>query len=72
MILGPYGLLLKHHTRFILFGLMTAFASSFGQTYFIGIFDHAIQQDFAMSHTQSGVYLYAGHFVKCPMFANNG
>ena len=57
-MLGAYGLLLKHHTRFILFGLVTAFASSFGQTYFIGIFGHAIQQDFAMSHTQwGGIYM---------------
>ena len=60
MILGAYGLLLKNHTRFIMFGLMTAFASSFGQTYFIGIFGHAIQQDFAMSHTQWGSIYMAG------------
>ena len=60
MILGAYGLLLKNHTSFILFGLITAFASSFGQTYFIGIFGHAIQQDFAMSHTQWGGIYMAG------------
>jgi MFS family permease len=58
MLISAYGLLLKDHTRFILFGLITAFASSFGQTYFIGIFGHAIQQDFAMSHTQwGGIYM---------------
>jgi MFS family permease len=60
MILGAYGLLLKNHTRFVLFGLITAFASSFGQTYFIGIFGHAIQQDFAMSHTEGGSIYMAG------------
>jgi len=58
MILGAYGVLLKNHMRFMMFGLITAFASSFGQTYFIGIFGHAIQQDFAMSHTQwGGIYM---------------
>ncbi len=60
MILDAYGLLLKNHKRFVLFGLITAFTSSFGQTYFIGIFGHAIQQDFNMSHTQWGSVYMAG------------
>ncbi len=50
----PYWRLLNQHPRFVGFGLLIAFASSFGQTYFIGVFGYAMQQDLAMSHTQWG------------------
>jgi MFS family permease len=72
MILGAYGLLLKNHTRFVLFGLITAFASSFGQTYFIGIFGHAIQQDFAMSHTEWGGIYMAGTLLSALLLPITG
>tara|TARA_B110000503_G_scaffold131432_1_gene206074 strand:+ start:11059 stop:12369 length:1311 start_codon:yes stop_codon:yes gene_type:complete len=72
MILGAYGLLFKNHTRFVLFGLITAFASSFGQTYFIGIFGHAIQQDFAMSHTQWGGIYMAGTLLSALLLPITG
>ena len=72
MILRAYGLLLKNHTRFVLFGLITAFASSFGQTYFIGIFGHAIQQDFAMSHTQWGGIYMAGTLLSALLLPITG
>ena len=72
MILGAYGLLLKNHMRFVLFGLITAFASSFGQTYFIGIFGHAIQQDFAMSHTQWGGIYMAGTLLSALLLPVTG
>jgi len=72
MILDAYGLLLKNHTRFVLFGLITAFASSFGQTYFIGIFGHAIQQDFAMSHTQWGGIYMAGTLLSALLLPITG
>jgi MFS family permease len=64
--------LLKNHTRFVLFGLITAFASSFGQTYFIGIFGHAIQQDFAMSHTQWGGIYMAGTLLSALLLPITG
>ncbi|WP_443627793.1 MFS transporter [Candidatus Njordibacter sp. Uisw_002] len=72
MILGAYGVLLKDHTRFVVFGLITAFASSFGQTYFIGIFGHAIQQDFAMSHTQWGGVYMAGTLLSALLLPITG
>ena len=72
MLISAYGLLLKDHTRFILFGLITAFASSFGQTYFIGIFGHAIQQDFAMSHTQWGGIYMAGTLLSALLLPMTG
>lgn len=72
MILGSYGQLIKNHTRFVAFGLLMAFASSFGQTYFIGIFGHAIQQDFAMSHTQWGIIYMVGTLLSAAVLPITG
>ena len=58
MSLEAYGRLFRDYPRFTSFGLLIAFVSSFGQTYLVGIFGHAMQQDFAMSHTQwGGIYM---------------
>ena len=44
--------------RLLAFGFVGAFASGFGQTYFIGIFGPAIQAELALSHTAwGGVYM---------------
>jgi predicted MFS family arabinose efflux permease len=44
--------------RFISFGFLAAFTSSFGQTYFIGIFGPALQTEFGLNHTTWGsIYL---------------
>jgi hypothetical protein len=37
--------------RFIVFGFLAAFTSSFGQTYFIGIFGPGFQAEIGLSHT---------------------
>jgi MFS family permease len=37
--------------RFLAFGFFAAFASSFGQTYFIGIFSPSVEAEFGLSHT---------------------
>ncbi len=39
------------NARFVGFGFLIAFASSFGQTYFIGIFGPSIAGEFDLSHT---------------------
>jgi len=44
--------------RFLLFGFLLTFASSFGQTYFISLFSAKIRQDFDLSHGDFGT-LYA-------------
>ena len=45
--------------RFISFGFLIALASSFGQTYFIGVFGPSIESEFGLSHTGwSSIYLY--------------
>lgn len=46
--------------RFIAFGFFVAFASSFGQTYFIGVFGPSLQREFALSHTQWGLVYMVG------------
>jgi len=46
--------------RLIGFGFLAAFASSFGQTYYIGIFGPAIQGEFGLSHTAWGTIYMLG------------
>jgi MFS family permease len=46
--------------RFIAFGLLMTFASSFGQTYFIGILGPSIQAEFSLSHTVWGTVYMIG------------
>ncbi len=48
------------HRRLIGFGFLVAFASSFGQTYYIGIFGPAIQSEFGLSHTAWGTIYMLG------------
>lgn len=46
------------HRRFVAFGFLMAFASSFGQTYVIGIFGPSVQAAFDLSHTRwGGIYM---------------
>jgi MFS family permease len=67
-----YRQLLQNHPRFICFGLIVAFASSFGQTYFVGIFGYAIRQDFSMSHTQWGGVYMAGTLLSALLLPITG
>ena len=46
--------------RFVGFGFFVAFASSFGQTYFIGVFGPELRAEFALSHTDWGVIYMIG------------
>jgi len=46
--------------RFVGFGFFVAFASSFGQTYFIGVFGPELRAEFALSHTDWGVIYMVG------------
>ncbi len=46
--------------RFLAFGFLAAFGSSFGQTYFIGIFGPSIQAEFDLSHTAWGTVYMLG------------
>lgn len=46
------------HRRFLSFGLLAAWVSSFGQTFFLAFFNPAIRADFNLSHAEFGA-LYA-------------
>lgn len=46
--------------RLVGFGFLAAFSSSFGQTYYIGIFGPAIQSEFGLSHTAWGTIYMLG------------
>jgi MFS family permease len=48
------------HRRLVTFGFLAAFASSFGQTYYIGIYGPAIQSEFGLSHTAWGTIYMLG------------
>ena len=51
MPLMPYLRFFIANKRFVAFGFLAAFASSFGQTYFLGAFSGSIESDFSLSHT---------------------
>ena len=48
----------KNNFRFLLFGFILTFCSSFGQTFFIGIFNPFIRQDLNLSHSEFG-FIYS-------------
>lgn len=58
--------------RFIAFGFFAAFSSSFGQTYFIGVFGPAIQSEFGLSHTAWGVIYMAGTLASASLLPFTG
>ena len=45
----------KNNFRFLLFGFILTFCSSFGQTFFIGIFNPFIRQELDLSHSEFGL-----------------
>lgn len=51
---------IKQYKRFLAFGLLVALFSSFGQTYFIGLFSAEIRATFALSHGDFGLVYSAG------------
>jgi len=58
MLGSPYLRLIRDHRALLGFGFGMALASSFGQTYFIGVFGKSIEAEFGLSHTGwSSVYL---------------
>ena len=60
MPLAAYLSFAADHRRFLSFGFVLAFASSFGQTYFIGIFGPSVQEAFGLSHTAWGTIYMVG------------
>ena len=58
MPLAAYYRFIIQNDRFLWFGFTIGFASSFGQTFFVGLFGPALRAEFGLSHTSWGaVYL---------------
>ena len=60
MSLGSYVRFASANRRLVGFGFLMAFASSFGQTFFIGVFGPSIQAEFGLSHTLWGTIYLVG------------
>jgi MFS family permease len=60
------------HRRLVAFGFLAAFASSFGQTYYIGVFGPAIQSEFALSHTAWGTIYMIGTLASAALLPWTG
>ena len=60
MPLYSYINLFRSYSNLLSFGFLLSFSSSFGQTYFIGVFGPSIQADFGLSHTLWGTIYLAG------------
>ena len=50
----PYLVFVRDNARFLGFGFLLSFGSSFGQTYFVAMFGADIRADFALSHGDFG------------------
>ena len=46
---------LQRHARLLAFGVLASFASNFGQTYFIALFNDPIRAEFGLSHGEFGL-----------------
>jgi hypothetical protein len=51
MPIFAYRQLFRTNSRLVVFSFLMALYSSFGQTYFIGVFGPQIQSEFGLSHT---------------------
>ena len=62
MPIFAYRQLFHTNSRLVVFSFLMALYSSFGQTYFIGVFGPQIQSEFGLSHTAWGSIYMAGHW----------
>lgn len=58
-----YSQLLKRYPAFLLFGFIATFASSFGQTFFIGLFNDSLRASHQLSHGEFGSLYAAATFI---------
>ncbi len=58
--------------RFLSFGFLMALSSSFGQTYFIGVFGPGLQAEFGLSHTAWGTIYMIGTLASAAVLPWSG
>lgn len=62
----------RNNLRFLGFGFFMLFASSFGQTYFIGVFGPSVREEFGLSHTSWGAVYMAGTLMSALLLPWSG
>jgi len=62
----------QRNCQFITFGFLAAFTSSFGQTYFIGVFGPEIQVEFGLTHTNWGAIYLMGTLASAAILPFSG
>jgi MFS family permease len=72
MAQSSYVQLLNDNRRFLFFGFIAAFGSSFGQTFFIGVFGPHLQQEFGLSHTAWGFIYLTGTLASAAVLPWSG
>ena len=72
MPIQSYLRLVASQPRLLGFGFAMTFASSIGQTFFIGAFGPSIQQDFALSHGEWGGIYMAGTLLSAALLPWTG
>lgn len=70
--LGGYLSFAARNARFLGFGFLMTVASSFGQTYFIGIFGPHVQAEFGLSHTAWGTIYMIGTLASAALLPWSG
>jgi len=70
--LSGYLSLVSGSGRLLAFGLLATFSSSFGQTYFVGIFGPQIQSEFGLSHTVWGMIYMVGTLASAALLPWTG
>lgn len=68
---SPWGFL-RANARWLAAGALLAFASSFGQTYFIAVFAGAIRGEFGLSHSAWGAIYGAGTLISAGLMVGLG
>jgi len=58
--------------RMLGFGFLMAFGSSFGQTYFVGVFSPSIEVEFGLSHTEWGSIYMIGTLASAALLPFSG
>ncbi len=72
MPLKPYLQFLVANKRFVGFGFLVAFASSFGQTYFLGSFSASIESELSLSHTGWALVYLIGTLASAVVLPTTG
>ena len=70
--IAAYRQLFVTNTRLVIFSFLMALYSSFGQTYFIGVFGPQIQAEFGLSHTLWGSIYLAGTLISALLMPFTG